>query len=306
MFDDSVVLIEKPAGETSFETMKKVQRALGVKKAGHCGTLDRFASGLLVVTTGKASRISQFLLESDKSYRAVIALGLDSPSHDPETEITEVPVPEGAFDRLENLLQLFEGKQDQLPPVYSALKIKGKRASDRVRAGEEVELKSRPITIYSLRLLSVDTERNLFEVDVVCSKGTYIRSLARDIGARLGTAAILKSLVRTASGSFSLGDALPVSQLSGETGRRCVRTIEEALVNLTSVEVSEFAVQKIAHGAQFSREEIVSTTMRDSEMCALVHKGSVCAIAVVDFGHWAVRYSAVFCQNTRSDYSHQV
>lgn len=295
MFDDSVILIDKPAGETSFETMRKVQRALKVKKAGHCGTLDRFASGLLVITTGKASRVSRFLLDSDKQYTAVVELGVDSPSHDPETPMSSVALPDDAFDKLESVLASFEGKQNQLPPVYSALKIQGKRASDRVRAGETVELKSRQITVYSLRLVSLDKDRNLFEIDVKVSKGTYIRSLARDIGKCLGTAAVLKSLVRTASGPFIIDDAQTPESLLADGAQRCVRTIEDALCALTRVEVSTAAKEKISHGALFTRDEVSELVMKDSELCLFMHEGLACAIARVDFDLWDISYLAVLC-----------
>lgn len=203
---EGFALIDKPPGLTSYSLLGKVSRKLGPKvKAGHAGTLDSFASGLLVCLFGRYTRLSDYFMGTRKSYEAMIGFGSETDTLDPEgSEIASGPVP--GIQDLEEVLPGFLGTIMQVPPVYSALHVDGERSYERVRKGQEVILPPRPVTIYSLALKSYEDGRALVSVD--CSKGTYIRSLARDIALACGSRGHLLALRRTASGPFTISNSV--------------------------------------------------------------------------------------------------
>lgn len=208
-----VVLIDKPAGPSSFQMVRQVRRALGVKKVGHSGTLDPFASGLLVICVGRsATRIIARLMGGIKEYEAVLRLGVETDTQDPEgTIIAERPVGELNNARVEACLADFVGEIMQTPPRFSALKHKGKPLYHYARRGIVVEKEPRRVTIHALGLVSLAGER--LTIRTVCGKGTYIRSLAADIGQALGCGAHLEALRRLRNGPFSVKEALAGEQL---------------------------------------------------------------------------------------------
>lgn len=220
---DGIVLLAKQSGITSFSSLWQVKNALGTKKIGHTGTLDTFAEGLLVALAGRYTRLVPYLSNSDKEYLAEIRFGLETDTLDPDG----APVAGGPLPTLQAVLDSlphFTGLIMQKPPSFSALRVNGQRASDLVRKGMDVEMKLRPITVYALEALSAkdasgneasrDQAVQTVSVRVVCSKGTYIRSLARDIAAACGTCAHLQSLRRTRTGPFSLERSAGFSLLS--------------------------------------------------------------------------------------------
>jgi tRNA pseudouridine55 synthase len=188
-----------------------VKKYLNTGKVGHTGTLDKFATGLLVVPFGPFTKFAQQITDSHKSYQAVIEFGKTTDSLDPEGNVTEKgPIPELAV--LENCLKMFRGRIMQRPPRFSAIKLGGRRASDRVRNGEDVEIPARPVDISQLTLTSY--EPPFATMDIQCSKGTYIRSLARDIAECAGSKSYVKELRRTAVGQFSIDNAFDPDNLS--------------------------------------------------------------------------------------------
>ena len=208
-----IIGIDKPLGWTSFDAVKRVrgviQRRLGVKKfkVGHAGTLDPLATGVLIICTGRATRRIEELQSGEKEYIAQIRLGATTPSYDLETEIDQTyPVEHITEDLVREVLPQFQGTIMQVPPVFSAVKIDGKRAYKYARKGKEVELKAKPLVISEIELLSC--ELPTIEIRVVCSKGTYIRALARDIGEALGSGAYLTALARTRIGEYKLEDCI--------------------------------------------------------------------------------------------------
>lgn len=206
---DGLVLLDKPAGVSSNSALQKVRRALGAAKAGHTGNLDVAASGLLPLCFGVATRFSAFLLAADKRYVADLELGVTTSTGDREGEIRCTrPVPALEVEEVTRSLERFVGPQLQTPPMYSALKRDGRPLYVYARAGVEVERVARSITVYALRLLEWAPPRLVVEVD--CSKGTYIRTLAEDIGEHLGCGAHLAALRRTRCGPFDLRDAHPL------------------------------------------------------------------------------------------------
>ncbi|HSV98003.1 MAG TPA: tRNA pseudouridine(55) synthase TruB [Spirochaetota bacterium] len=296
---DAVLLLDKEKGRTSFSAIEEVRRLFGAGKAGHSGTIDKAATGLLVVCTGAVTRLTQYFLEGDKRYTGVIRLGVETDTCDAEGEVTAVGSIDGIDEsRVRAITERFSGKISQMPPLYSALKIKGKRASDLVRQGRSVELAARNVVIRELNILEVDMGRGMLTVDVLCSKGTYIRSLARDIGEFLGTGAHLAELRRTASGHFSVSDAATIGEmreyLSGtRSDRRFLLTPEQALKDFGRMVVSATAVKRVSNGAFFARGDVMSMEGESPFIILDGHKNCI-AIANVDTDNWSVVYRNVF------------
>lgn len=212
-----IICIDKPLGWTSFDAVKRlrgaIQRRLHVKKfkVGHAGTLDPLATGVLIVCTGRSTRRIEELQNGDKEYVATIRLGATTPSFDLETKIdAEYPWEHITREQIESALPGFTGRIMQVPPVFSAVKVDGKRAYNLARKGKEVELKAKPLEIKEMELL----ECNMPEVRlrIVCSKGTYIRAIARDLGAALGSGAHLTALRRTRVGGIKVDDCLCIDE----------------------------------------------------------------------------------------------
>lgn len=226
-----VLVIAKPAGPTSHDVVALVRRLAATRRIGHGGTLDPFASGVLPLFLGGATRLVEYHLADDKAYRATICFGASSTTDDLDGELTPVPGPAPSRDAVEAALTGFLGTQQQQPPVYSAVQVGGRRAYAMARAGEPVDLPSRSVDIKALALGEwdgLDPGRPIAIVDVVCSAGTYVRALARDLGAKLATGAYLGALVRTASGPFVLDAALSldaVRDAAAEGGPDGVRAL---------------------------------------------------------------------------------
>lgn len=297
--NDRIILIDKPCGETSFDTISRFKRMAKIKKLGHSGTLDKLASGLLVVATGRATRLTQFFLESDKGYVAEIKLGMETDTHDLDGEVVSTTELKGdEFSRLNDVLGELKGCLHQMPPVYSALKINGKRASDRVRKGEHVELKPRPVTIHSIEIVETDECAHKLVIAVECSKGTYIRSLVRDLGENLGCGAVMTGLRRVRSGAFSVDRALPVEAFFSDNGHSCndaLVSMEEAVSGMNRLVVSNEGAEKVRNGARFRADLIVEQVDLGSEKTALFNEQlTLIAIADVDFDRWNLKYSIVF------------
>lgn len=215
-----VFLIDKPRGVTSFSMVRHVRRLLGIKKVGHAGTLDPFATGLLIVCAGRpATRLVDRLMAGKKVYSAVLQLGAETETMDPEGRIVRTSgVPSLGREEIETCLQEFTGRMMQVPPSFSAVKYKGKPLYHYARQGIAVVKEPRPVEIYSLAACGYDDRRRRLAIEVVCSRGTYIRVLASDIGRSLGCGAHLAELRRLASGRFSVEDCLAGGCLAGPEG----------------------------------------------------------------------------------------
>ena len=211
-----VLLVHKPLTWTSFDVVKKIKYALKFKKIGHAGTLDPLATGLLILCTGKMTKQIESYQAQEKEYTGTFVLGKTTPSFDLETEVdSETDISNLSHEDIRHATSYFIGEIDQVPPVFSAVKVNGKRAYKSARKGEEVMLKSRKVEIKAFEI----TRIALPEVDfrVVCSKGTYIRSLARDFGKQLNVGAYLSALCRTRIGEFTLDKAQTIEQLLAVT-----------------------------------------------------------------------------------------
>ena len=213
---DGVLVARKPAGPTSHDVVALVRRLAATKRVGHGGTLDPFASGVLPLFLGKATRVVEYHLGDRKAYRATLCFGASSTTDDLEGELTPSPGPAPDREAVEAVLPRFLGQISQRPPAYSAIKVAGRRAYAMARAGEHVELTERQVSIDRLEIASwdgSDPTRPIAVIDVECSAGTYIRALARDIGEAVGSAAYLGALVRTASGPFRIDDAVALDDI---------------------------------------------------------------------------------------------
>lgn len=274
-----VLVIDKPLGMTSHDVVQVVRRGTGIRRAGHTGTLDPRASGVLVVLIGPAVRLSEFLSTSEKRYQAVVKFGMTTSTYDTEGVITsENGHCDFSFEDLEAVLTKFVGVVEQVPPVFSALKIDGKRAYDRARAGEDIEMEPRQITVHSLELLEWEAPEAV--IDVHCSSGTYIRSLAHDLGEEMGSGATLINLRRTKNGRFTLRDSVSLRKLeeaftNGDWYRYLIPAAE-ALGDWYTVELSHEQIDEVRHGHRVpALEPVEEGTMaraisQEGELVALV------------------------------------
>jgi tRNA pseudouridine55 synthase len=248
---DGVLVIDKPSGPTSFDVVRQVRSLLKLKKVGHTGTLDPMATGVLPLCLGEATKVAGFITEGDKAYDATVRLGAETDTQDAEGQVTaRAPVPPLTPALLEAALARFRGSFDQVPPMYSAVKVAGKRLYELARAGEEVERAARHVTVYELVLRDFSADR--LQLSVRCSKGFFVRTLAFDLGRALGCGAHLEALRRTHSGPFTLARSLPLADLpalarEGALAPRLV-SMADALVELPEVRVSAAEAQRVAHG----------------------------------------------------------
>ena len=258
---DGILVVDKPIGPTSHDIVGLVRRLAATKRVGHGGTLDPFASGVLPLFLGRATRLVEFHLADRKAYRATVCFGASTTTDDLEGEMTPAEGPAPTRASVEAALGPLTGLIRQRPPPYSAIKVGGRRAYAMARAGESVELAEREVTIFSLDVVAWDDrdpERPLLELDVVCSAGTYIRALARDLGERAGSAAYLGALRRTAAGSFTHDAALPLEDVraaaaDGPDGLRpLLRPIDDGLDRFPEVPLAGDEVAAVSRG-QFVR-----------------------------------------------------
>ena len=244
-----VLVIDKPRGLTSHDVVARVRRLSKVRKVGHAGTLDPAATGVLIVLVGKATRLAQFFVELEKGYRGRIVLGVATDTQDATGKVESTSDPSRITRaQIEDAFSAFEGETTQVPPMVSALKRDGTPLYVLARRGEVVERQARPVSIRGLRVLSIDMPEVEFEM--VCSRGTYVRTLAADIGEALGCGAHLGELARTAVGPFTLDDASPLDRLkrddleSGTVGR----SMFEALTFMPELRVTEAEEDRLSTG----------------------------------------------------------
>ncbi len=284
-----VLVIDKPTGLTSHDVVQIVRKGTNLRRAGHTGTLDPRASGVLVVLLGPAVRLSEYISASDKRYQAIIKLGSNTETYDAEG--VEV-IPENVVDpytiteeKFNEVLQTFVGDIEQVPPPFSAIKVRGKKAYDLARSGEEVELAPRLIHVYSLELLEWSPPEAV--IDVYCSSGTYVRSLAYDLGQRLGTGAYLSGLRRTKSGQFTLRDAVQLRKLRDafDAGNwyQYLIPAAEALGEWPAIELTAEELDAVKHGHRISREGMSGSLAR-----GISNQGELVALLeyVEDTGEW--------------------
>jgi tRNA pseudouridine55 synthase len=245
-----IILLDKRLGVSSNKALQEVRRLFNANKAGHTGSLDPLATGLLPLCFGEATKVSALMLDDDKRYQVTVKLGVMTDTGDAEGQIIETkPVPPLSFEQIQTCLKKFTGAQAQVPPMYSALKHNGKKLYELAREGITIEREPRNITIYEINLLEFTPET--LTLDVACSKGTYIRSLAEDIGHDLGCGGTVTALRRTQAGKFQLNEAKTIEQLSAMTSDELHASLipaDKPLENLQKIDLSPEQATVIRYG----------------------------------------------------------
>ncbi len=239
--------IDKPSGMTSHDVVDAVRAIVRERRVGHAGTLDPLATGVLVVAVGQATRLIEFMMNHDKVYRVVIRLGVETTTYDAEGEVvTQVPLPRLTEADIERVLTAFRGRIRQIPPRYAAIRHRGKRLYEWAREGVEVTPKPREVTIYTLKLEAwTPPDLTLY---VACSAGTYVRSLAHDIGQTLGVGGHVKALRRLASGPFRVEDAVPLDVLRSGDWRAYLLPPDAGLQDIPRVDLTPEHARRVRHG----------------------------------------------------------
>ena len=277
---DGALLLDKPLGLSSNAALQRAKKLLGARKAGHAGTLDPLASGLLIVLLGEATKFAGLLLDQDKEYLAGLKLGEKTSTGDAEGEVLERKAVAVDQPQVESVLARFRGEIEQVPPMHSALKRDGVPLYKLARQGMEVERERRRVRIREIELLKQETD--LLEIRVVCSKGTYIRVLAEDIGAALGTCAHLGALRRTASGGFRIDDAIGLDALEAlEPRARSARLLPLAalLADLPRVDLAAEAAQRLRNG-----QTLKISGLQDGLVAAYQEGGGLIGLGRADAG----------------------
>lgn len=259
-----IILLDKRIGVSSNQALQEIRRLLNANKAGHTGALDPLATGLLPLCFGEATKVSAMMLDDDKRYTVTLRLGVMTDTGDSEGKIVaEMPLPEFDETLLRQCLQQFLGAIEQVPPMYSALKHQGKKLYELAREGITIEREPRKITIYQLELLDFDQEQ--ITLDVHCSKGTYIRSLAEDLGQALGSCATVTALRRTAAGMFAIGQAHTREQLQAMDSQQLAEimiAVDAPLAGIPAIDLSADQALRIQQGQQIHTEHKLGGKVR--------------------------------------------
>lgn len=257
---NGIININKPLGMTSHDVVGRLRRILGIKKIGHTGTLDPDASGVLPMCIGRATKTADMLTAQNKQYIAEVTLGSATTTLDASGEVTETSEVNADECDIQSVVTEFVGDIMQIPPMYSAIKIDGKRLYELAREGVEVERKPRPVTIEKIEILGIDLENKKFSMKVDCSKGTYIRTLCDDIGRRLGCLAHMSALIRTRSGRFCIDDAYTldeVEKMAGEGDMSFLVPIDKVFEELPKLILSSRRAKLMCNGVRISAQGII-------------------------------------------------
>ena len=250
---DGIIIINKPKNCTSHDIVRKAKKAFN-EKVGHTGTLDPNATGVLPLLVGKGTQIAKYIINHDKIYEATLKLGEKTDTADVEGVVIETKyIPEESLqiEIVNKVLQSFIGKQEQIPPIYSAIKVNGKKLYDYARKGEKVEIQPRQIEIYNMELIKIDVQNKTVEFRVHCSKGTYIRTLCENIAEKLGTVGYMKELNRTKVGEFSIDDSITIEDLQNGNYNNFI-TVEDYFKNYKNINLNEKKLQLLLNGVQLT------------------------------------------------------
>lgn len=263
---NGVLLIDKPKGFTSFDVIAVVRKLTGQRKTGHTGTLDPNATGVLTVLLGSATKAQDIILNHDKSYVAGFKLGLTTDTLDIWGTVTSKSESRVSRADVERLIPKFSGEIEQVPPMYSAVKKDGQRLYDLARRGIEVERKARKVTVYKLALTDFDEETQEGTLEISCSKGTYVRTIIDDLGAALGTGAVMTALRRTFACGFSIDDCITLDDLKllSEKGeaQTALRSVESLFYDCVEVKISDGQAKRFSNGGAL---DITRTALKKAE-----------------------------------------
>lgn len=263
---DGIIIINKTKGCTSHDIVYKIKKMLN-KKVGHTGTLDPMAEGVLPILIGKGTQLSKYLINHDKKYIVELQLGIKTDTADSEGKIIEektVNKTKLSKENITNVLQTFIGKQEQIPPIYSAIKVNGKKLYEYARKGQEVELKPRQIEIYDIKLIDYSMDEKQIKFEVFCGKGTYIRSLCEDIATKFETVGYMKSLKRTQVGNFKIDNSITIEELKNliennenididDILKNKIITVEEIFEKFQSINLDEKKLEMFLNGVMLTQ-----------------------------------------------------
>lgn len=268
--------IYKPKGLTSHDVVARLRKITKVRQIGHTGTLDPFATGVLPICIGKATRLIEYL-DDDKEYLATVQFGKNTATYDLEGEITATFDKKVTEEDVKNALKYFEGEISQIPPIYSAIKVNGKKLYDYARQGQDIEIKPRKVTISKIELKEFDKTSQSAKITVACSKGTYIRSIAYDLGAKLGCGGYLTALERTKAGKFQVNTAIKLEDLTevSQIVENLINPLD--MLNIPIHNLSENERERVSHGMS-----ICNSDFPDSDIVILSYGGRIYAIGKVE------------------------
>lgn len=263
---DGIIIINKTKGCTSHDIVYKIKKMLN-KKVGHTGTLDPMAEGVLPILIGKGTQLSKYLINHDKKYIVELQLGIKTDTADSEGKVIEektVNKTKLSKENITNVLQTFIGKQEQIPPIYSAIKVNGKKLYEYARKGQEVELKPRQIEIYDIKLIDYSMDEKQIKFEVFCGKGTYIRSLCEDIATKFETVGYMKSLKRTQVGNFKIDNSITIEELKNliennenididDILKNKIITVEEIFEKFQSINLDEKKLEMFLNGVMLTQ-----------------------------------------------------
>ena len=267
-----ILLLNKPSGISSNQALQKAKKILKVSKAGHFGTLDPLAEGLLIIGINSGTKLSKFLLNDCKEYEATIRLGISTDTDDSEGRVITADDTQISIETLLGTLDQFRGEQTQIPPKYSAIKIQGRKLYDYARKGQEIDIQSRQVTIHFLEVLEFEYPN--LKIKLKVSKGTYIRSIARDLGCKLGVGAHLTKLVRTGQGDFDLVNATTLENLDEQK----ILDLDKVFSETSCIEISSSQLKDLEHGRR------PSFNNSNKGLVILKHANKIAGLARIDNG----------------------
>lgn len=302
---DGVLIVDKAQGPTSFDVVRRLKRLGRDRKAGHTGTLDPMATGVLPICLGDATKIAAFITEGDKEYEGVVAFGAETDTYDATGKVVATAPTDGLErSRVEDAVAAMAGEYWQTPPMYSAVKVQGRRLYELAREGEEIERRPRKVRIERIELRHWDSATARATIFVHCSKGTYVRSIAHELGASLGVGGHLAALRRLRSGAFGIDRSVPLSVLL-ESGEEAIAgrlvSLRDALPDLTEIVVDEARARKVAHGMALGGRDLAecrAPRLEAGERVRLTDGTRLLAVAEADGG--SLRYLRVLAAAGRT------
>ncbi len=277
-----LILLNKPKGITSFSAVSSIKRIAAEKRVGHTGTLDPMAIGVLPILLGRATALSSLMLDGDKTYRAEIKLGVTTDTDDITGNVLSENQVNLTDTDIDNALNHFLGEITQIPPIYSAIKKDGVRLYKLAREGRQTEIPERRVNIHSITRLCDLTENNTFSIDASVSKGTYIRSLARDIGEYLGCGATLSQLERRSASGFDITDTVTLEELKEKGIENCILNEETAVSHLRAISITQRQAVRFTNGGQLSFERLNLTDYYDGELFRIKYADKLLGIGFAD------------------------
>lgn len=250
---DGILIVNKPKGYTSHDIVNIIRKKLNIKKVGHTGTLDPNATGVLPILIGNATKISKYLIEHDKTYIVLIKLGQKTDTGDIEGNIIKKESNKISYkkeEEIKEILTSFIGKNTQIPPIYSAIKVNGKKLYEYARNGQDINIAPREIEIYNIKLISLDKVKENLQFEVTCSKGTYIRVLCEDIAEALGTVGYMEELIRTKVDKFDIEGSIKLEEINIENVNKYILPIENCFLNKEKIELNDKNLDLLLNGVK--------------------------------------------------------